>query len=135
MKFNSDSAGAFGQVDIVVDNAGFPNLAPLTPWHKDRPAAGRAAAMLAFAAGFLVAALGARAADQAARPHPSAERAGTDQRPRAADREAVRAAQSARCQRQRGERHRQALSRVDRSAAGDLVGFPLEYPSSGSTRR
>src|SRR6266478_539650 len=78
MKFNSDSAGAFGQVDIVVDNAGVPNLAPLTPWHKDRPAAGRAAAMLAFAAGFLVAALGARAAGQAARPHPSAERAGTD---------------------------------------------------------
>ena len=77
MKFNSDSAGAFGQVDIVVDNAGVPNLAPLTPWHKDRPAAGRAAAMLAFAAGFLVAALGTRAAGQAARPHPSAERAGT----------------------------------------------------------
>ena len=78
MKFNSDSAGAFGQVDIVVDNAGVPNLAPLTPWHKDRPAAGRAAAMLAFAAGLLVAALGARAADEPARPRPTAERAGTD---------------------------------------------------------
>ena len=92
MKFNSDSAGAFGQVDIVVDNAGVPNLAPLTPWHKDRPAAGRAAAMLAFAAGFLVAALGARAAGQAARPHPSAERARTASacsRPRSSSRSPI----------------------------------------------
>jgi hypothetical protein len=31
-----------------------------------------------FAAGFLVAALGARAADEPARPRPAAERAGTD---------------------------------------------------------
>jgi hypothetical protein len=78
MKFDSRSADAFGQVDIVVDNAGIPNVAPLTAWHKDRPAAGRAAAMLAFAAGLLVAALGARAADEPARPRPAAERAGTD---------------------------------------------------------
>jgi NAD(P)-dependent dehydrogenase (short-subunit alcohol dehydrogenase family) len=68
MKFDSRSADAFGQVDIVVNNAGIPDVAPLAPWQKDRPAPGRAAAMLAFAAGLLVAALGARAADQPARP-------------------------------------------------------------------
>jgi NAD(P)-dependent dehydrogenase (short-subunit alcohol dehydrogenase family) len=78
MKFDSRSADAFGQVDIVVNNAGIPNVAPLTAWHKDRPAAGRAAAMLAFAAGLLVAALGARAADEPARPQPHAERAVAD---------------------------------------------------------
>ena len=78
MKFDSRSADAFGQVDIVVNNAGIPNVAPLTAWHKDRPAAGRAAAMLAFAAGLLVAALGARAADEPARPQPTAERAVAD---------------------------------------------------------
>jgi hypothetical protein len=38
----------------------------------------RAAAMLAFAAGLLIAALGARAADEPARPQPTAERTGTD---------------------------------------------------------
>jgi NAD(P)-dependent dehydrogenase (short-subunit alcohol dehydrogenase family) len=78
MKFDSRSADAFGQVDIVVNNAGIPNVAPLTAWHKDRPAAGRAAAMRAFAAGLLVAALGARAADEPARPQPTAERAVAD---------------------------------------------------------
>ncbi len=71
MKFYSRSADAFGQVD----NAGIQRVAP---WHKSRPAAGRAAAMLAFAAGLLVAVLGARAADEPARPQPIAERAGTD---------------------------------------------------------
>ncbi len=35
MKFNSCSADAFGQVDVVVNNAGIPNLAPLTAWQKD----------------------------------------------------------------------------------------------------
>jgi hypothetical protein len=38
----------------------------------------RAAAMLAFAAGLLVGALGARAAEEPARPRPTAERGGTD---------------------------------------------------------
>ena len=78
MKFESRSADAFGRVDIVVNNAGIPNLAPLTAWQKDRSTAGRAVAMLAFAAGLLVAALGARAADEPARPPPTAEQAGTD---------------------------------------------------------
>jgi hypothetical protein len=78
MEFDSRSADAFGQVDIVVNNAGIPNLAPLTVWQKDRSTAGRAVAMLAFAAGLLVAALGARAGDEPARPWPTAERAGTD---------------------------------------------------------
>ena len=68
MMFDSRSADAVGQVDLVSDNAGIANVAPLTQWHKDRPVAGRAAAMLAFAAGLLVAALGGRAADEPARP-------------------------------------------------------------------
>jgi hypothetical protein len=76
MKF--DNGSAFGPVDIVVSNAGLQHVAPPPPRHKDGPAAGRAAAMVAFAAGFLVAALGARAADEPARPRPAAERAGTD---------------------------------------------------------
>jgi hypothetical protein len=74
----SDSRSALGRVDIVVSNAGVRRAAPLTPWQKDRPAAGRAAAMLAFAAGLLVAALGSPAADEPARPQPTAERAGAD---------------------------------------------------------
>jgi hypothetical protein len=78
MKFGSCSADAFGQVDITLNNADTPHVAPLTPRQKDRPESGRAAAMLAFAAGLFVAALGARASDQPARPQPSAERAGTD---------------------------------------------------------
>jgi hypothetical protein len=78
MKFDSRPADAFGQVDIPVNNAGMTNVAPLTPWHKDRPAVDHAAAMLAFAAGLLVAALGARAADEPARPQPTAEQAGTN---------------------------------------------------------
>jgi hypothetical protein len=45
------AAGAPGQVDFVVGNARIPNVASLTVWHKVRRAAGRAAAMLAFAAG------------------------------------------------------------------------------------
>jgi hypothetical protein len=78
MNFNSCSADAFVQVDVVVNNAGIPNLAPLTAWQKDRSTAGRAVAMLAFAAGLLVAALGARAGDEPARLWPTAERAGPD---------------------------------------------------------
>lgn len=69
---------AFGQVDVVVNNAGLPNVASLTPGHKDRPAAGRSAAMLAFAAGFLVAAVGAWAADAPVRAQPTAELAAAD---------------------------------------------------------
>ena len=78
MRFDSRSADAAGSVDSSSTNAGIPNVAPRAPWHKDRPVAGRAAAMLAFAAGLLVAALGARAADAPARPQPTAERAGAD---------------------------------------------------------
>ncbi len=76
MKFDSRFADAFGQIDVV-NNAGLPNLASLTPQHQDRPAAGRTAAILAFAAGLLVAAVGAWAADAPVRPQPTAERAGT----------------------------------------------------------
>ncbi len=79
MNFDRLSADPFGHSDLAVKNAGTPNLAPLTSWHKHhRPAAARAAAMLAFAAGLLVAALGAWAADEPARPRPTVERAGTD---------------------------------------------------------
>jgi hypothetical protein len=78
MKFDSRSFGAFGQVDLVVNNAGIQHVAPPPPWRKDSPAAGRAAAMLAFAAGLLVAAPGSPAADEPARPQPTAERAGAD---------------------------------------------------------
>jgi hypothetical protein len=68
-----------GTPDLAVKNACIPNVAPLSSWHKrHRPAAARAAAMLAFAAGLLVAALGAWAADQPARPRPTMERAGAD---------------------------------------------------------
>jgi hypothetical protein len=77
MKFESRSADAFWRVDIAVNNAGIRNLAPLTAWQKDRSTAGRAVAMLAFAAGLLVA-LGARAADEPARPRATAEQADTD---------------------------------------------------------
>jgi len=77
MRFEGRTADAFRQVGLVVNDAGIPNVAPLTPWHKDRPAAGRAAAMLAFAAGPLVAALGAWAAGEPARPRPTDERAAT----------------------------------------------------------
>ena len=78
MKFDSRSADAFGQIDVVVNNAGLPNVTSVTPWHKDRPAAGRTAAMIAFAVGLLVAMFGAWAADESARTRPPAERAGTD---------------------------------------------------------
>jgi hypothetical protein len=76
MKCDSRSADAVGQVDFVVDKAGAPNVAPLTPW-RERAAVSRAAAMMAFAAGLLVGALGARA-DEPARAQPPAEQAVTD---------------------------------------------------------
>jgi hypothetical protein len=64
-----------GQVDLVVGNAGIPNVASLTVWHKVHRAAGRAAAMLALAAG-LLGAIGARAGDAPTRLQHAAERAG-----------------------------------------------------------
>ena len=70
MKFYNYSDDAFGQVD----DAGIPKGAP---WGKDRAAAARAAAMLAFAAGLLVAAFRAGAGEPAG-PEPTPERAGTD---------------------------------------------------------
>jgi hypothetical protein len=76
MKSDSLSADAVGQVDFVVNNAGIPNLAALTPW-RERAAVSRAAAMMAFAAGLLVGALGA-GADEPARAQPAAERTVTD---------------------------------------------------------
>ena len=79
MNFGSLSADPFGHTDLAVKNPGIANVAPLKSWHKHhRPTAAHAAAMLAFAAGLLVAALGAWAADEPARPRPTAERAGTD---------------------------------------------------------
>ena len=78
MRFVSRSADAVVQSDLVVNNAGISNVAPLKSWHKHhRPTAAHAAAMLAFAAGLLVAALGAGAAEPA-RPWLTAERAATD---------------------------------------------------------
>jgi hypothetical protein len=76
VKLHSRSTDGFGQVDLVVSNASVPNVALPTPWHKDRPIAGHAAAVLAFATGLLIASLGA-AADERARTRPIAERAGT----------------------------------------------------------
>jgi hypothetical protein len=78
VKFDSRSANAFGQFALLVNNAGIPNVASLTPRHTGRPAARCATAMLAFAAGLLVAALGARAGDESACPQPTAEQAGAD---------------------------------------------------------
>lgn len=60
MRVESLSADRFGHRDLAVKNA-----------------AAHAAAMLAFAAGLLVAALGAWAADEPAQPRPTVERAGT----------------------------------------------------------
>jgi hypothetical protein len=78
MNCDSLSADPFGHTDLAVKNMGIPNVAPLTSWHKHHPpTAARAPAVLAFAAGLLVAALGA-SADAPARPRPTVERAGTD---------------------------------------------------------
>jgi hypothetical protein len=70
MKFDHWSDDAFGQVD----DAGIPKGAR---WRKDRSAAARAAAMLAFAAGLLVAPFRAGAHEPAG-PEPTPERAGAD---------------------------------------------------------
>ena len=78
MKFESCSADAFGQVDLVLDKPGIPKGALLSPRLKHRLVAGSAAALLAFAVGLLVAVFAAWAADEPARPRPTAERAGTD---------------------------------------------------------
>jgi NAD(P)-dependent dehydrogenase (short-subunit alcohol dehydrogenase family) len=37
IKFDGGSADAFGQVDLLVNNAGIPNVAPLTPEHRIAP--------------------------------------------------------------------------------------------------
>jgi hypothetical protein len=134
MKFDSRFADALGQGDLVVNKPGIPKMARLSPRLKHRLVTGGAAALLAFAAGLLVAVFGALAADEPARSRPAIQRAGAN---------SVRAQPTAeqfvppicRCQRQGGERHRQALSPAYRSGAGDLVGFRLEYSSSRSAKR
>ena len=77
MKLGNRSADALAQVDLTVSNANVPTVTSPMPWDKQRRAAVRAAAMLAFAAGLLVAALGA-GADESARPQPTVERGRTD---------------------------------------------------------
>ena len=133
MKFDSRSADAVRHVDFVVNKPGIPNVAPLSPRLKHRLVGVGAAAMLAFAVGLLVAIFGARAADAPAKPQHAAERAATDSA--RVQPKAVRAAQSARRQRQPRQVRGRALSPAHRSGAGDLVGFRLEYSSSGSTKR
>jgi len=76
MKVDSCSHDALGQVDLVVNAADVLTVASPMPSHKDRPAAGHPAAMVAFVAGLLVAALGA-GADEPARSYPIAGRGGT----------------------------------------------------------
>ena len=78
MKFDSCSAGPFGQVDLVVNKPGIPKVTLLSPRLKHRLVACGAAALLAFAVGLLVAVFGALAADESARPRPTTERTGTD---------------------------------------------------------
>jgi hypothetical protein len=78
MKLDIRSADAFRQVNFAFDKPGIPNVGLLPPRLKHRLVAGAAAAMLAFAVGLLVAVFGARAADEPARPQPTAERASTD---------------------------------------------------------
>jgi len=81
MKIDSCSHDALGRVDLVVNAADVLTVASPMPPHKDRPAAGHAAAMVAFVAGLLVAALGA-GADEPAPSYPVAGRGGTDGIPR-----------------------------------------------------
>ena len=52
MKFESCSAEAFGQVDLVPNKPGIPKEGLLSPRLKHRLVAGSAAALLAFAVGF-----------------------------------------------------------------------------------
>ena len=77
MTLGNRSADALAQVDLTVSNANVPTVTSPVPSDKQRPAAARSAAMLAFAAGLLVAALGA-GADESARPQPTVERGRTD---------------------------------------------------------
>ena len=77
MKFYSRSPNLFGQVDIFVDNVGISNVARFAQRHKGA-ATGRAAAILAFTAGLLIAALAAQAEDAPVQPQPTAEQAGSD---------------------------------------------------------
>ena len=78
MKFDSCSADPFGQIDLVVNKPGIPRMARLSPQLRHRLVAGGATALLAFAVGLLVAAFGARAADEPARPLPVIEQAGSN---------------------------------------------------------
>jgi len=78
MKLDSRSADAVRQVNLAFNKPGIPNVGLLPPRLKHRLVAGAAAAMLAFVVGLLVAVFGARAADEPARPQPTAERASTD---------------------------------------------------------
>jgi hypothetical protein len=78
MKFDSHSADTFGQVDLIVNKPGIPKVALLSPRLKHSLVACGEAALLAFAVGLLVAVFGALAADEPARPRPTAERAGAD---------------------------------------------------------
>ena len=77
MKFNSCSAAAFGEVDLVLNKPGIPKGALLSPRLRHRLVAGAVAALLAFAVALLIAAFGAWA-DEAAQPRSTAERARTD---------------------------------------------------------
>ena len=77
MRFYSRSPNLFGQVDIFVDNVGISNMARCARRHKGA-ATGRAAAILAFTAGLLIAALAAQAEGAPVRPQPTAKQAGSD---------------------------------------------------------
>ena len=86
MKRDGRSADAFGQVHLVVSNAGIPIVASLNRnrggWGMGKrvadllvePLQAAGVIMLAFAGGLLAAAIGARAADGPVRPQPTAER-------------------------------------------------------------
>jgi hypothetical protein len=133
MNFDSLSADPFGRTDLAVKN-GISNVAPLTSWHKHRrPAAARAAATLAFAAGLLAAALGAGRTSQRGSNRPPSEPART-----ASASSRLRSSSlcpisptSAPATRARGR----TLSPAHRSTAGNLVEFLLEFPPSGSAKR
>ena len=78
MKLDSRSADMVRQVNLAFNKPGIPNVGQLPPRLKHRLIAGAAAAVLAFAVGFLVAVFGALAADEPARAQPLVERAITD---------------------------------------------------------
>jgi hypothetical protein len=135
MKFDSRFADAFGQGDLVVNKPGIPKVALLSPRLKHRLVAGGLAATLALAVGLLVAAFGALAADEPARPRATAEGAGAD---------SVRVQPTAKqfappyqpnfsdsSERQQRQIRRRALPPADRSAAADLVGVRARAPALG----